>query len=180
MAKEYGPIMTKPVQAKDYPILITHEGNLHVLRIRELLLVERDENLSVGHKRLLQRATDLIIEQEAFGAADDLPRPGGIIIEEQENKSLSIFAFKCGLITLVLVIVLAAAAATFTYAVREPVRQTENNLGELTITKLEKNFCERNNKVFMLELHRCLALAMRKPFRILSSTLLRSDLNSPS
>ncbi|MBL6933373.1 MAG: hypothetical protein ISR45_10525, partial [Rhodospirillales bacterium] len=82
------------VKTDDYPVIITREGNIHVLRIRELFLVERDRELSAGMERLEQRASALIDEQKALGDLGFLPPPGGVAKESRENRKLKIFAFK--------------------------------------------------------------------------------------
>ena len=130
------------VRAEDYPVVITRDGDYYVLRIRELLISERDKELSAGHSRLLQRATHLITELEGLNAEADLPTPGVSSLEDPEKKSLRVFAFKSGLIALVIVIVLAAAAAPFSSAVREPMRKVGLKLGRSAITQIEKGFRE--------------------------------------
>ena len=134
--------MMTTVRAEDYPVVITRDGDYYVMRIRELLIVERDKELSAGHSRLLRRANHLITELEGLNAGADLPTPGELSSEDSEKKSLRLFAFKSGLIALVLVIVLAAAAASFSYAVREPMRKVGLKLGRSAITQIEKGFRE--------------------------------------
>ena len=134
--------MTTTVRAEDYPVVITRDGDYYVLRIRELLIAERDKELSAGHSRLLQRATHLITELEGLNAEADLPTPGEPSLEDPEKKSFRFFAFKSGLIALVIVIVLAAAAASFSYAVRDPMRKVGLKIGRSAITQIEKGFRE--------------------------------------
>ena len=134
--------MMTTVRAEDYPVVITRDGDYYVLRIRELLIAEKDKELSAGHSRLLQRATHLITELEGLNAGSDLPLPGVPSLEDPEKKSLRFFAFKSGLIALVIVIVLAAAAASFSYAVREPMRKVGLKIGRSAITQIEKGFRE--------------------------------------
>ena len=134
--------MMKTVRAEDYPVVITRDGDYYVLLIRELLIAERDKELSIGHSRLLKRATNLITELEELNAEVDLPMPGEPSLEDPEKKTLRIFAFKSGLIALVIVIVLAAAAASFSYAVREPMRKVGLKIGRSAIAQVEKGFRE--------------------------------------
>ena len=106
--------------------------------IRELLLVEKDPDLSAGHSRLLKRASDLISEMQILDAVEDLPVPGEKLVKAPEQNSLRTFALKSGLIALVFVIVFASAAASFTYAVREPMRKVGLKLGRSAIAQIEK------------------------------------------
>ena len=130
--------MNMPIQVEDYPVIITRDGDIHVLRIGELFLVERDANLAVGLERLQQRARDLIAEQTALGALDGLPRPGGVARDDEQNRRVKVFALKSALVALVLVIVMAAAAASFSYAVRESMHKVGLKMGRAAIAQVER------------------------------------------
>jgi len=130
--------MKQPLQAEDLPVIVTRDGDIHVLRIRELYLIERDADLDTGMKRLLDRARDIIAEQSSIGAQADLPNLHGDSAEKRERQELKVFALKSALVALVMVIILAAAAASFSYAVREPMRKAGLKLGRSAIAQLEK------------------------------------------
>ena len=79
--------MMTTIRAEDYPVVITRDGEYYVLRISELLIAEKDTELSVCHSRLLKRATDLITELEELNSEADLPIPGGPSSEDSENPA---------------------------------------------------------------------------------------------
>ena len=110
--------MTDAFQADDYPVVISTDGGGYVFRIRELFLVQRSPDLDAGLSLIKKRAADIIAEQSAIGAADDLPPPGGVAQEDGERRRLKAFAFKSGIVALVLVIVIAAMAAALPYSMR--------------------------------------------------------------
>ncbi len=69
----------------DYPVLVTKRDGHFELRIRELLLVVRDPDLTVAYAGLLERKREIVDWARKSDALDELPRParppvlGGIL-----------------------------------------------------------------------------------------------------
>lgn len=126
----------------DYPIIVTKDGQNHILRIPELYLVETGVDLAVAHARIEERRRNVLDQYTRLNATAELPAvDGGRVLDA--GSSVRIFALKAGIIALAAAIMIATAAFSFSYAVREPLRHNlGQKMGRMIINQIEKGLLD--------------------------------------
>jgi hypothetical protein len=73
LRKEYG--MTETGRAPPYAVVVTRHRDGYGLRIPELLLTVRAEDLQDGYRRLRKRQEEVVELARSIDALDELPSP---------------------------------------------------------------------------------------------------------